>query len=169
MISITVARAENHVIGCQGQLPWHLPADLRRFKSLTVGHPIIMGRRTYESISRPLPKRTSIVMTHHLSSIEPHRNLKVVQSFQEALSSAQQLDEQIFIIGGSNVYAQALGIADRVYLTVIHAVFHGDTFFPQLDEKQWVLKEDRRLSADSKNPYAYSFRCYDRRRSAPVS
>ena len=129
-ISLIAALSENRVIGNQGKLPWHLKDDFRRFKERTLGHPIIMGRKTHESIGRPLPGRTNIVVTRDTSHEIP--GCVVVKSLSEALAIAREAEsEEIFVIGGGQIYAEALLVADRLYLTLVHAIMDGDTFFPE--------------------------------------
>lgn len=129
-ISLIAACSENRVIGNGGKIPWHLPDDFRRFKARTMGHPIIMGRKTYESIGRPLPGRTNIVITRDSGREIP--GCIVVSSLTEAIERAKGIDkEEIFVIGGGQVYAEALPLADRLYLTLIHAIIDGDAFFPE--------------------------------------
>ncbi|HSI91251.1 MAG TPA: dihydrofolate reductase, partial [Adhaeribacter sp.] len=135
MIALVVAMAENRVIGKNNQLIWHLPADLKHFKNLTTGHPIIMGRKTFESIGKPLPNRTNIIVTRQEDfSAE---GCLVAHSLNEALMMAQQLDSDIFVIGGAEIYRQAMFLADTIYLTEVHHSFDGDTFFPEIDTVLW--------------------------------
>jgi dihydrofolate reductase len=160
MISIIAAMAENRVIGINNTLPWRLPADLRHFRQLTTGHHVIMGRRNYESIGRPLPDRTNIVVTRNPSYQAP--GCQVKHSLVDALQNTQN-DPEVFIIGGAEIYRQAIGDADRIYLTLVHAEISGDTFFPELDARKWHEISRTRHEADEKNPYAYSFVTYDRK------
>ncbi|MFC5271932.1 dihydrofolate reductase [Adhaeribacter terreus] len=155
MIALVVAMAENNVIGKNNQLIWHLPADLKHFKNLTSGHPIIMGRKTYESIGKPLPNRTNIVITRQ-EDYKPEGVL-VAHSLSEGLMLAQQLDTNIFVIGGAEIYKQAMFLADTIYLTEVHHEFEGDTFFPEIDTLLWVETEREEHKADEKNPYDYAF------------
>ena len=155
MIALVVAMAENNVIGKNNQLIWHLPADLNHFKNLTTGHPIIMGRKTYESIGKPLPNRTNIVITRQ-QDFKPEGVL-VAHSLSEALMLAQQLDVNIFVIGGAEIYKQAMFLADTIYLTEVHQAFEGDTFFPEINTLLWVETEREEHQADEKNPYDYAF------------
>ena len=158
MLCIISAVSENGVIGRDGKLPWHLSADLKRFRKLTTGHTLIMGRKTYDSIGRPLPQRRSIVLSRrngfHADGIE------VVRTFEEALESAA--DDLRFVIGGAALYRLALPIADRLHLTIVHASIEGDVRFPDFDRSQWNVAEDERHEADENNPYPYSFQRYDR-------
>ncbi len=145
MISIIVAMSENRVIGRSGDLPWHLPADLKRFKALTTGHSIIMGRKTFDSIGRPLPNRTSIVITRN-ADYRPE-GIIVVDCLDEALKRSEA-GKQVFIIGGGEIYRLALPRADRLYITMVHAMVEGDTFFPELLESEWELIGSDRHEAD---------------------
>ncbi|MFT2009553.1 dihydrofolate reductase [Pontibacter sp. 13R65] len=161
MIAIVVAADEQQVIGKDNKLIWHLPADLRHFKTITMGHPILMGRKTYESIGKPLPGRTSIIIT-----TQPDYKAEgcvVVHSVQEAIDKAREIDETICIIGGAEIYRQALSYTDTIYLTRVHHHFEGDTYFPELRESEWKLQATERHEPDEKNKYAYSFTEYHRR------
>ena len=161
-LSLIVAISNNGVIGHQGQLPWHLSADLQRFKRITMGHHIIMGRVTYESIDRLLPGRTSVILTRQQDyAIE---GALVAGSIGVACDLAAA-DEEAFIIGGSSVYESALDIVERIYLTRVLADVQGDTFFPPLELVKWQLVESEELSADDRNDHDYRFEIYDR---APV-
>ncbi len=153
-ISIIAALAQNRVIGRGNALPWRLPADLRQFRALTLGKPVIMGRRTFESLGRPLPERTNIVITRNPEYRAP--GCLVVHDLGRALAAAGEAPEAM-IIGGANLYAQALPLADRMYLTLVHAWVIGDTRFPEYAEAEWRLAESGRRSPDANNPYAYSF------------
>lgn len=160
MISIIVAMGKNRVIGKKNALPWHLPADLKHFKEITKGHAVIMGKNTHQSIGRALPGRLNIVLSGD-------KNYKaddciVVSSIQEALKVAQG-QEEIFFIGGGNVYKQALPLADRLYITLVDAEFEGDVFCPEIDYSNWkeVSRED--CNADEKNPYNFSFLIFERK------
>lgn len=155
-ISAIVAMSENHVIGDNNQLPWHLPADLKHFKAITSGHPILMGRKTYESIGRPLPNRTNIIITRNHSFQAP--GCIVIKSIDEAVERAAATgSDEIFIIGGAEVYKQLMPHIERIYLTIVHEIFEGDAFFPELDQSQWVQTERVTHEADADNDYAYSF------------
>jgi dihydrofolate reductase len=155
MIAIVVAIAENNVIGKDNQLIWHLPADLRYFKNLTMGHPILMGRKTYESIGKPLPGRTTVIITRQQDFKAP--GCIVVNSINEAISQAQTIDQDVYIIGGAEIYKQALGKTDTIYLTRVHHAFEGDTFFPEIDEANWEVTSEEKHEPDEKNKYSYSF------------
>jgi len=171
-ISLISAMARNRSIGLDNRLPWHLPADLKRFKALTMGHPMILGRRTFDSIGgRPLPGRPTIVITRQAGWTAPEAI--VVHTLDEALARARELDgEEIFVGGGEEIFRLALdsGRADRMHLTVIERDFPGDTFFPDFDERSWRLtwREDHPATpAVDKTPFEFSFRIYDRAREVP--
>jgi dihydrofolate reductase len=158
-ISIVVAMAANRVIGRDNQLPWHLPADLRHFKQLTMGKPILMGRKTHESIGRSLPGRTNIVITRDEGySAE---GCVVVHSIEAAMEAAGTADE-IMVIGGAEFYRQVFPYTDAIYLTLIHEDFEGDTLFPELSDSEWREVERTACEADEKNPHRYSFVRLDR-------
>ena len=158
-ISIVVAMAANRVIGKDNQLPWHLPADLKHFKQTTMGKPILMGRKTWESIGRPLPGRTNIVITRDENYDAP--GCVVVHSIEAALQATAQQDE-VMVIGGAEFYRQVLPRTDRIYLTRINEDFEGDTLFPELDRSEWQEVERVDCDADDKNPHSYSFIKLDR-------
>ncbi len=153
-ISIVVAMAANGVIGQDNELPWHLPADLKHFKQTTMGKPILMGRKTWESIGRPLPGRTNIVITRDSSYYAA--GCIVVDSIEAAISAAGEQDE-VMVIGGAELYRQVLPYADTIYLTRIHERFEGDTRFPEIPDTEWQQLERVDHEADEINPHAYSF------------
>ncbi len=159
-VSLIVAMAKNRVIGNNNTLPWHLPADLKHFKSLTMGHHIVMGRKTYESIGKPLPGRTSVVVTRNEDYSVP--GVIVVNSLPAAIKACGD-DSDIFVIGGAEIYRQAITLAERIYLTEIDADISGDAHFTELDPGAW--QETTRLShaPDGKNRYSYHFVVYDRK------
>ena len=160
MISLIVAASENGVIGKQGGLPWRLSGDLQRFKQITMGKPIVMGRKTWESIGRPLPGRQNIVITRKAGY--EAAGCDVVGSPNEAIEVAGDLPE-ILIIGGSQVYDLLLPRAQRLYLTRVHAEIEGDARFPEVDDAEWAAVSDERQAADEKNEFDFSFRVYERR------
>ncbi len=163
--SIIVAQSTNRVIGKNNQLPWHLPADLAHFKKTTYAHPIIMGRATYQSIGRPLPKRTNIILTRNTTYSVP-TSCKIAYNLDQAFAHAKQTQaKEVFIIGGAQIYAQALPIADILYLTQVHTTIEGDTFFPPIDPTQWKEISKKNHPADSNHPYAYTFIKYLRKRT----
>jgi dihydrofolate reductase len=156
LISIIVAMDEQRGIGKEGYLPWHLSADLKRFKHLTMGHHLIMGRKTYESIGRPLPGRTMIVITRNRRYAA--EGCLIAASLKAALAIAEQRGEtEAFIAGGGQVFSQALAIADRIYLTQVHAVTEADVFFPEFDAAAWDVFESSHYPADEKNHFPSTF------------
>ena len=164
-ISVIAAMSQNRVIGRDGSLPWHLPTDLARFKSITTGHTVIMGRKTFESVGKPLPNRRTIIITRN--NDYQCADVFIAHSLDEALDHAAHEDE-IFILGGETVYRIALPRADRLYLTIIHATIEGDTYFPNLDFDDWKLVEDERHESDERHAYAFSFRRYERASTPPA-
>jgi dihydrofolate reductase len=161
-ISLIVAMARNRVIGVNNTLPWHLPADLKHFKALTMGHHMIMGRKTYESIGKPLPGRTSVVVTRNAGYSVP--GIIVVNSLEAAIAACGN-DEEIFVIGGAELYRQSIALADRIYLTEIDADIPGDAHFTELDHKLWQEAGRDSHAPDEKNRYSYHFVIYDRNRN----
>lgn len=166
-LSIIVAASENNAIGRENDLPWRLSADLKRFKKLTMGHCLIMGRKTYDSIGRPLPGRVSIVLsrTPANAQLEAKPNVLPAASLEEACSqvfSTEMSHEEAFITGGGQIYQLALPQATRLYLTRVHTHIDGDAFFPEVDWNQWKLIESTCHSADEKNEHDYSFEIYER-------
>lgn len=166
-ISLIVAMSENRVIGQHGQLPWRLSSDLRRFKRLTMGHHLIMGRKTWESIQRPLPGRISLVLTRHPGYQAP--GAQVLPDLPSALRAADG-DDEVFVIGGGQIYRQSLPVVDRIYMTVVHAHVDGDATFPELDAPTWYVAErSTRHPSDDKNEYEHSFLVYQRRVTQPIA
>ncbi|WVD67397.1 type 3 dihydrofolate reductase [Orbus sturtevantii] len=155
MLSIIVAMANQRVIGLDNQMPWHLPADLAWFKKNTLNKPIIMGRKTFESIGRPLPNRHNIIISR-TPQLSTNPQISWVTSLEEAINIAKK-NEEVFIIGGGNIYQQALAYADRLYLTHINAELKGDTCFPDYSSSQWQQIFQETHHADDKNPYDYTF------------
>lgn len=158
MVSIIVAVAKNGVIGDKNSLLWHISEDLRFFKQTTSGHPVIMGRKTYESLGRPLPNRTNVVISRTATAIE---GCTVARSLEEAVAMFPH-DEEIFIIGGAQIYALALDIADRIYITRVEHEYEGDTSFPTWDESQWHLVQSERHEYGEKFPYPFTFELYEK-------
>ncbi len=184
MISIIVAMARNGVIGRDNSLIWHLPADLKYFKETTMGSPVIMGRKTYESVGRPLPGRTNIIVTRREGySAE---GCLVAGSLEEAVEMARRdagnaasirrdggssvatdrkdAAKEIFIAGGGEIYRQAMGIADKIYITFVDGEFEGDTFFPPIPEREWKLVDEKHRPPDDRNKYPLIFRVYNRKK-----
>jgi dihydrofolate reductase len=178
-LSIIAALSTNNVIGRGNALPWHLPADLKRFKALTMGHHLIMGRKTYESVGRPLPGRTNVIVTRDpdwnamaaaatplAASFEADPKTSapviVVRSLEEALDLAKD-DAEPFIAGGAQIFEQTLHRASRMYLTRVHVEIEGDAYFPDFDDvAEWQLVDSEHREPDEKHAYAYSFLTYDR-------
>lgn len=159
-LTIIAAMSENRVIGRAGDLPWRLPADLRRFKSLTRGHHVIMGRKTFDSLGRPLPERVNIVITRR-SDYQVPEGVRIASSLEQALAFARD-DDNPFILGGGEIYALALPQAKRMELTIVHTTTPGDTYFPEFDESEWRLTHDEHHEADENHEFEFSFRTYER-------
>jgi dihydrofolate reductase len=153
IISIVVAIAENNAIGKNNQLLWHLPADLKHFKQITTGHTVIMGRKTYDSVGKPLPNRRNIIITRQDITIE---GCEVAKSIEDALALCAG-EEEVFIIGGAEIYKQSIHLADRIYLTIVHQKFDGDSYFPEINYGQWVETTRGDHQPDEKNKLPYSF------------
>lgn len=160
MITIIVAIGKNREIGADNQLLWHLPKDLKHFKELTSGHPIIMGRKTYESIGKPLPNRTNIVISRKNDWFE--EGILIVGSIKEALKFAKKIDENVFIIGGGTIYEQTIDLADQLEVTLVDAELKADTFFPKIDEKKWLKTNETTHQKDEKNQFDFSFQTFER-------
>jgi dihydrofolate reductase len=160
-VSLIVAMSRNRVIGRDNALPWHLPADLKRFKELTMGHHIVMGRKTWESIKRLLPGRTSVVITRDRDFKLP--GAKIASSLQDALRQCGD-DPEVFVIGGAQIFRVALPVAERIYLTTVDAAIEGDTFMPTMDLSHWrKLAAEIHLVSDT-NPLPWTFEIYERNR-----
>jgi dihydrofolate reductase len=157
--TIVVAISENNAIGKDNQLLWYLPADLKHFKNITTGHTVIMGRKTYDSVGKPLPNRRNIIITRQDIKIE---GCEVVKSIEDALALCAG-EQEVFIVGGAEIYKQAMHLTDRIYLTIVHQKFDADSFFPEIDYNIWkeTAREDHQ--PDEKNNLAYSFITLERR------
>lgn len=159
MITIIAAIAENNALGKDNDLIWHLPADLKRFKKVTSGHHIVMGRNTFESIGKPLPNRTTVIITRN--NKYQQEGCKIVHAIKDALEIAKD-DSEVYLIGGAQIYKQALeeNLVDRLDITRVHQYFEADVFFPKIDLKIWkeIFRED--FKADERNKYDYSFVSY---------
>ncbi|OGS70936.1 MAG: diacylglycerol kinase [Flavobacteria bacterium RIFCSPLOWO2_12_FULL_35_11] len=160
MVTIIAAIAENNALGKDNQLIWHLPGDLKRFKKTTLNHVVIMGRKTFESLGKPLPNRTNILITRD-------KNYKtegcvVVNSLKEALETAAKEDENPFILGGAEIYKQALPFTDKLDVTFVHHQFDADVFFPEIDKTIWKETSREDFKADENNKYDYSFVTFER-------
>ena len=162
-ISLVVAASENNAIGKNNQLIWHLPNDLKFFKNTTWGFPVIMGRKSFESVNKPLPGRTNIVITTNPDwKVE---TVIVVKNLKDAIQKAAETNsKQIFIIGGGEIYKQSMDIADSIYITRVHADLEGDTFFPEIDKSKWKLTSNQDFEADEKHAYSYSFQIWKKYR-----
>lgn len=160
-LSMIAAMGKDRVIGKDNDMPWHLPADLQHFKKTTLGSPIIMGRKTYDSIGRPLPGRLNIILSRNTNlKIE---GCSVVNSLEDAIGLAEKTDaSEIFITGGAHLYDKFLEDADRLYLTLIDEKFEGDTYFPDYTQFNWQEVAKESYKADDKNPHAYSFVILDK-------
>ena len=159
MITIIAATAKNNALGKNNDLIWHLPADLKRFKSTTTGHHILMGRNTYESIGKPLPNRTSIIITRNENYFK--EGCLIAYSLEEAIELAEE-DNEVFIIGGAQIYKYAIenNIADALDITLVHKDFDADVYFPEIDKTIWECVKREDFKADEKNKYDYSFLRY---------
>lgn len=162
VLSLLLAASENNVIGKDNQLPWHLPNDLKYFKNLTWGMPILMGRKTFESIGRALPGRKSVVITRNTDWKQ--ENVEVVHSVEEAINYAKAQDvKEIFVIGGAEIFNTSFDTADRIYMTRIHQQVEGDAYFPPIDETKWKRVSAKFCEADEKNAYPHTFEVWERK------
>jgi len=160
-ISFIFAMDRNRAIGLNNKLPWHLPADLKFFKNVTMGHPILMGRKTYDSIGKPLPGRRNVILTQNR---EFHaEGCEIVHSVEEAVQ--QFADEELFVIGGAEIFRLMESVVDRMYITYIEHEFEADTHFGEVDMSQWTLLSSEQGVRDEKNPYVYDFRIYERKKA----
>lgn len=160
-ISLVVAASENNAIGKNNQLIWHLPNDLKFFKNTTWGFPVIMGRKSFESVNKPLPGRTNIVITTNPDWRA--ETVIVVNNLKDAIQKAAETNsKQIFIIGGGEIYKQSMDIADSIFITRVHADLEGDTFFPVIDKSKWKLTSNQDFEADEKHAYSYSFQIWEK-------
>ena len=160
MINLIVAVDTTRGIGKDGDLPWRLPADLKHFKRTTMGHPIVMGRKTHESIGKALPGRTNIVVTRQADYTA--EGCVVVDSVENAIAAARAADDEVMIIGGASLYEATLPHADRIYLTVVDGDFDTDTFFPALETDTWAVVDEEPHDADERNPHDYTFYTLER-------
>ena len=160
MVTMVVAIAENNAIGKNNQLLWHLPKDLKHFKTITSGHTVIMGRKTFDSVGKPLPNRRNIVVTRNRElSIG---NVEVVNDLATALELCSG-EQEVFIVGGAEIYKQAMKDTGRIYLTVVHASFEADTFFPEIDHDIWKVIASESHEPDEKHAFGYTFSTLERR------
>ncbi|MFK9120601.1 dihydrofolate reductase [Peribacillus castrilensis] len=155
MISLIVAMDQNRVIGKNNKLPWHLPADLQYFKKVTMGHPIVMGRKTFESIGRVLPGRENVIVTRNQEF--KAEGCVVLHDIAQIKMFADNHEEEVFVIGGAEIFKEILPLTDRLYITEIHETFEGDTFFPEIDENEWDEISSNPGSIDEKNRFAHDF------------
>ncbi len=160
IISLIAAVAENNVIGKNNKLPWYLPEDLKYFKKITYGHHVIMGRGTYESLGKPLSGRTNIIITRQKDYEVPQ--CIIAGDLKSAYIYAEKYGEsEVFVLGGGNVFSQALSTADKMYITRIFHSFQGDTFFPEFSLAEWKLVSEKRYDADERNKFPHSFQVYE--------
>jgi dihydrofolate reductase len=158
IVSIVVAISENHAIGKDNKLLWYLPNDLKHFKNITTGHTVIMGRKTYESVGKPLPNRRNIIITRQNMTIE---GCEVVNSIDTALALCRD-EAEAFIVGGAEIYKQSLSKTDRLYITIVHENFEGDSYFPEIEKNTWKETEREDHEPDEKNSLPYSFITFER-------
>lgn len=165
-IALIVAASQNNVIGRNNELPWHLPGDLQYFKAMTLGKPVIMGRKTFESIGRPLPGRDNIVISRQTDYAA--KGIEVASSLEQAIALGESINlingiQEVIIIGGAQIYEKSLGLADRVYLTRVHCKVEGDAYFPTLDDDVWheIARED--ITAKEPNPFDFSYLVLERK------
>ena len=162
MISVLVAMDKNRLIGKDNDLPWRLPADLAYFKKITMGHSIVMGRKTYESIGRPLPGRENIIVTRNKDYVAP--GCKVINTTEEIIQlEAVQEHKELFVIGGAEIFTEVLPFANKLYITMIDEIFDGDTYFPEVEKAEWTLISEEQGIKDDKNPYLYYFQVFERK------
>lgn len=159
IISLIVAMDENRVIGCKNKLPWNIPSELKYFRETTKGKPVIMGRKTHDSIGRPMPERLNIIVTRDKDCKAD--GCVVVNSREDAIKAAKGSDE-IMVIGGAEIYKLFLPIADRLYITKVHGTFRGDTYFPEFDENEWVKAREKFVEKDDENRYSYTIMVLER-------
>lgn len=158
MIIIIAAVAQNNALGLKNQLVWHLPNDFKRFKALTTGHHIIMGRKTFESFAKPLPNRTHIIITKQLNYQAPNGCI-VVNALDQAIAHCKN-QNPLYIIGGGEIYKQAMAISNKLEITRVHASFEADTFFPEINPKQWQLVASTFHAKDEKHAFDYTYETY---------
>lgn len=160
MITLIAAVAENNALGKHNLLLWHLPDDFKRFKNITTGHYIILGRKTFESFPKPLPNRTHVIISRQKDY--KYEGCIVVDSLQKAIAICPK-NEEVFIIGGGEIYNQSIDIADKLDITKVHHSFEADTFFPQIDMEKWELTSTEFHSKDEKHPFEFTFETYLRK------
>jgi dihydrofolate reductase len=160
-ISFIFAMDRNRAIGMNNKLPWHLPGDLKFFKTVTMGHPILMGRKTYESIGKPLPGRRNVILTQNFEF--QAEGCEVIHSVQEAAQAFQ--DQELFVIGGAEIFRLFASDVDKMYITYIEHEFEADTYITELDLSEWTLVSSEQGERNEKNPYEYYFRIYQRKQA----
>ncbi|QCX52863.1 dihydrofolate reductase [Elizabethkingia sp. JS20170427COW] len=160
MITLVVAAGKKNEIGKDNQLLWHQPKDLKHFKEITQGHPVIMGRKTYESIGKPLPNRTNIVISRRKDWFQ--EGILIVGSLKEALKFAKKIDDEVFVIGGGEVFKQSLEQADKIEMTRVEVETEADVFFPEINPKVWILTQEEFIPKDEKNPLDMYFQTFER-------
>ncbi len=158
-ITIVVAIAQNHAIGKDNKLLWHLPTDLKHFKNITTGGTVIMGRKTYDSVGKPLPNRRNIIITRQSIDID---GCEVVNSLDAALALCKT-EQEVFIVGGAEIYKMAMSVTNRIYLTIVHHNFEADTYFPEIEPDKWTETAREDHQPHEKHKYAYSFITLERR------
>jgi len=160
MITILAATGRNNEIGYRNQLLWNLPKDLKRFKDITNGYPVIMGRNTYLSMGKALDNRTNIVITRKTDWFE--EEILIVNTLKDAIKHAKKIDEKIFIIGGGEIYKQSMEMAERIELTRVDGSFEADVFFPEINEKHWYITNEQCIDKDEKHAYNFCFQTFER-------
>lgn len=160
MITIVAAIGQNNALGKDNQLLWRLPKDLKHFKALTENHPVVMGRKTYESIGKALPNRTNIVVSRKPNWFQ--EGILIVSTLKEALKFAKKINETVFIIGGGEIYKQTMDLADRLEITLVEGDFDADTFFPEIDLKVWKKINEEFHEKDEKNEYSFHFQTFEK-------
>lgn len=159
-ITLIVAATENNVIGKVNKMPWHLPNDLKYFKKNTLEHSVVMGRKTFESLGKPLPDRRNIILTRDMTAKSD--DVDIANSFQEVLNYCRD-EREIFVIGGGEIFKQTLPFADKILLTRLHTTIDGDAYFPELPAHEWILESEDKHEKDEKHPFDYSFQVYVRK------
>lgn len=160
LISIIVAMDENRVIGYKNKLPWNIPSELKYFRETTKGKPVIMGRKTFESIGRPMPERLNIIVTRDKNYKAD--NCIVVNNREDAIKAAESSNE-IMVIGGAEIYKLFLPTANRLYITKVHGTFQGDTYFPEFNESEWIKVKEKFVEKDNENKYSYTIMVLERK------
>lgn len=158
MVTLVVAIGKNGEMGKDNKMPWHMPKDLKHFKEITSGYPVIMGRKTYESIGKALPNRTNIVVSRRENWFE--EGILIVGSLKEALKFAQKINDSVMVIGGADIFKQTMDIADTLEVTLVDSEFDADTFFPTINTKEWKLTTEEFHTKDEKNRFDFSFKTY---------